>query len=81
MRDLIATKGFTYGTRRLTAEDPFSARTAEDARLLVALGRARYVTADGRAAEQQRPTPNPDHKLAASKPPRAPRAARKAKQA
>lgn len=45
MRDLIATKGMRYGTRRLQAEDAFSAKS-RDARLLVAIGKARYATTD-----------------------------------
>lgn len=49
MTKMIAAKGFTYGTRRLTADEPFEARTAQDARLLHAIGRARYETSDGRA--------------------------------
>lgn len=37
--ELVATKAHTYGTRRLTAGDEFSA-VGRDARVLVALGRA-----------------------------------------
>lgn len=32
--DLVATKDFTYNTRRLTAAEPFQARNALDARIL-----------------------------------------------
>ncbi|MFC5607757.1 hypothetical protein [Variovorax soli] len=44
MPELIATRRFTYGTRRLQADDPFPA-TKQDARVLTALGKARYATA------------------------------------
>lgn len=47
---LVATKGLRYGTRRLLAEDDFTA-SRRDARLLVAIGKARYATSDARAAE------------------------------
>lgn len=43
MVDLIATKAMTYGTRRLLPDTAFSARTSSDARVLVALGKARYA--------------------------------------
>ncbi len=46
MVDLIANKNMSYGTRRLVAEAPFSARTSSDARVLVALGHARYPDGD-----------------------------------
>jgi hypothetical protein len=42
MPDLIATQRFTYGTRRLKADAPFKA-SKQDARVLVALGKARYA--------------------------------------
>lgn len=75
MTKMIAAKGFTYGTRRLTADEPFEARTAQDARLLHAIGRARYETADGRApAAPAAPKPKPVKKNAAApKKPAAPR--------
>lgn len=41
--DLIASKAMTYATRRLQAGDTFTARTAADARVLIAVGRARHV--------------------------------------
>jgi hypothetical protein len=41
--DLIASKAMTYATRRLRAGDTFTARTAADARVLIAVGRARHV--------------------------------------
>lgn len=44
MVDMIATKKLKYGTRRLTAGDPFEARHDRDARLLIAIGKARYAT-------------------------------------
>jgi hypothetical protein len=40
---LVATRALTYATRRLVAEDPFSAPAAQ-ARILVALKKARYAT-------------------------------------
>jgi hypothetical protein len=55
---LIATKGLRYGTRRLLAEENFTARR-RDARLLVAIGKARYVTADAVAADTA-PAAKPD---------------------
>lgn len=72
MPDMIAAKGFTYGTRRLKADEPFTARSKDDARLLQALGRARYATAEGRADDAEPPKP-----AAAPKPPSAPRTHRK----
>jgi hypothetical protein len=44
MVDMIATKRLRYGTRRLSAGDPFEARHDRDARLLVGIGKARYAT-------------------------------------
>ena len=49
---LTATKGLRYGTRRLMADDEFTARK-RDARLLVAIGKARYRTTDARAAKAE----------------------------
>lgn len=40
--DLIATRSMTYNTRRLMADDLFDARP-RDARLLIAIGKARRV--------------------------------------
>jgi hypothetical protein len=41
--DLIATRDFTYNTRRLRANDDFLARNCDDAKILVeVLGKARY---------------------------------------
>lgn len=80
MTKMIASKGFTYGTRRLMADEPFEARTTQDARLLHAIGRARYETADGRAAspaaEQPKPAPRAKKATAPKKPaaPRRPKA-------
>lgn len=47
---LVATRALRYGTRRLQAEDGFQA-PARDARLLVAIGKARYATENATAAE------------------------------
>jgi len=49
--NLIATKSLRYGTRRLMADDGFQARP-RDARLLVAIGKARYATEDAKAADE-----------------------------
>lgn len=55
--DLIATRAMTYSTRRLIAEDPFQA-SRRDARILVAIGKARFVN----PAEQPAPKPKADPK-------------------
>ncbi|KAK0332942.1 hypothetical protein LTR94_022933 [Friedmanniomyces endolithicus] len=49
--NLIATKTLRYGTRRLMADDGFQARP-RDARLLVAIGKARYATEDAKPAAE-----------------------------
>ncbi len=41
MRNLIATKPLTYATRRLKAGDGFTTRTDKDARVLIAIRKAR----------------------------------------
>lgn len=41
MRDLIATKSLTYATRRLKAGDGFTVRSDRDARVLIALRKAK----------------------------------------
>ncbi|MET3925945.1 hypothetical protein [Devosia sp. 2618] len=46
MRELTATRSFTYANRRLQAGDYFTARSVGDARALVAIGKARAATAD-----------------------------------
>lgn len=45
MAELIATRALTYGTRRLTAGDAFQARP-RDARILLAIGKARVPAAE-----------------------------------
>ncbi len=45
MPDLIALKSMSYATRRLQAGDTFPA-SRRDARVLVAIRKAEYVTAD-----------------------------------
>ena len=52
MIDLIATRAMTYSTRRLQADDSFQARP-RDARLLIAVGKARRadVPAGNEAAQ------------------------------
>lgn len=56
MVDLIATKSMGYATRRLKPEDPFQA-SGRDARLLVAIGKARYATTDA-VAVGSKPAPD-----------------------
>ena len=51
MVDMIATKRLKYGTRRLSAGEPFEARHDRDARLLIGIGKARYATRDMVAAD------------------------------
>ncbi len=63
--DLIASKAMTYATRRLVADDVFKA-SRRDARLLVAIGKAKFVD----AAEQPPAKPKPPAPKA--KPGRAP---------
>jgi hypothetical protein len=56
MRKLIATKTHTYGTRRLKAGDEFVAPGSE-ARLWVALGKARYAASSLPPDKPQTPPP------------------------
>lgn len=68
---LIATKRLTYGTRRLSADDIFTARTSTDARALIALkraapyvaGKAKIVPVDPRKA-----TMDDTHEIVTAKP-------------
>jgi hypothetical protein len=46
MRNLIATKPLTYNTRRLKAGEGFTVRSDKDARILVALRKARAAPAE-----------------------------------
>lgn len=55
-KTMIANRRFTYGTRRLVADDTFDA-TAQDARVLVALGHARIVGDAAPAAPAKRVKP------------------------
>lgn len=75
MTKMIANKRLTYGTRRLVADEPFTARTSGEARLLNALGNARYVTSDAKAGDEPPVQPKPAPK------PKTPRAPRKPKKA
>ena len=43
MCNLIATKPLTYATRRLKAGDEFTARSVRDARILIAIRKARVA--------------------------------------
>lgn len=64
--ELTATKGLRYGTRRLQADDDFTANK-RDARVLVAIGKARYRTEDARAADEtprRAPAPAADERKA-----------------
>lgn len=45
MRNLVATRSLTYATRRLKAGDYFTARSDKDARILVAIRKARSAPA------------------------------------
>lgn len=67
-KSMIANRRFTYGTRRLQADDKFEA-TTNDAKILAALGHARIVgepaplvTKRAKQASQpvQEPIPEPD---------------------
>lgn len=65
--DLIATRSMTYNTRRLMADDLFEARP-RDARLLIAIGKARLVYAHAEAsAPKADPKPAPAPKLRTKK--------------
>lgn len=64
--DLIATKAMTYSTRRLQADDLFQANR-RDARLLVAIGKARLKN----DAEQALVKPTPKATLKPSRKPKA----------
>ncbi len=44
MTTIIATKAHRYGTRQLVAGDEYETRNARDAKLMTAIGKARYVT-------------------------------------
>ena len=55
-----ATAAMTYGTRRLKAGDEF-VTTPRDARILAAIGKAKYVTREMRAADPEpEPAPEPE---------------------
>lgn len=63
MPDMICTKGMWYGTRRLQPDDRFEA-TTRDAKVLAAIGKARYQTVDGRATETVSPVRAEDERPA-----------------
>jgi hypothetical protein len=50
MTELIATKSLSYNTRRMQADDAFTAKSPRDARVLTAIGKARYATDEEIAA-------------------------------
>lgn len=54
---MTATKKLTYAGKRLAAEDDFDAKSKGDARLLAAIGKAKYRTAAVSAAPVQKATP------------------------
>lgn len=62
---IIATKHLTYGTRRLLPEEPFTA-TRRDARILVAIGKARMPSSVATPSEAVT-KPKPKNKRRASK--------------
>lgn len=83
---LIATKRLTYGTRRLSADDIFTARTGTDARALIALQKAKPYVADKKKivpVDPRKTTSDDTHKLVTVKPKKTPakRAAKKPKPA
>ena len=55
---LIASRPFTYATRRLKVGDYFFARTMADHRALVATGRAKLTNAEGTLNESQDAPPD-----------------------
>jgi hypothetical protein len=59
MVNLVAAKALTYKTRRLQADDLFEARP-RDARLLVAIGKAREAAAGETPAAKPVPAPAGD---------------------
>lgn len=59
MRELEAKTSFVYGTRRLQAGDYFTAQTAGDACVLVALGKAGHHTGDGKGPSEKPKKPQP----------------------
>lgn len=73
MPKMIATKSMTYATRRLSAGDPFTARSRADAGVLVALGKARRGDDEPTAPKKVRAAPKvkPKAKPTAPKKPRA----------
>ncbi len=61
MADMIANKSMRYGTRRLLPDDGFTA-SSRDARVLHAIGKARYATRDMVAVDERparAPAPSP----------------------
>lgn len=50
MKDLIATSSFVYASRRLLPGQDFTTKTARDARVLIAIGKARQQRKQGRIA-------------------------------
>ena len=68
---LIATKRLTYGTRRLSADDIFTARTGTDARALIATKQAKPYVADKKKivpVDPRKATTDDTHKLVTAKP-------------
>lgn len=68
---MIATRDLTYATRRLKAGDDFEAKKLRDAKLLAAIGKARYADADANPAsaryvpvDPRRPTMSDTHRPA-----------------
>ena len=62
---IIANRSMRYGTRMLQAGDTFDAK-ARDARLLVAIGRAKLVTEQELAKPVTPPTPDEASKIASA---------------
>lgn len=61
MRNLIATKSLTYATRRLRAGDGFIVRSDKDAKVLIAIGKAKpdLETAKPKARKAEKATAEP----------------------
>lgn len=54
---MIATRGMTYGTRRLMAKEEFEANSSSDARILEAIGRAKPAPDKPAASTASAPKP------------------------
>ena len=78
MPQMKATKSLTYGTRRLKADDIFTARTGTDARVLIALKKAKAHDASTPAQPKPALTPKPEAAPKAAAKPKAKTPAKRA---